>query len=562
MLFLSIVLLALAFLVGSLPLGHLLLARLGLDTRVNSAYNLGVENVLRRVGPGPALLSAALDAAKGFLAVLMTSSLSGVSGSGPELSVLAGLAAYLGHLNPPARLYGATAPRGRGNLVLLGVLAGLSVAAHLNYWYTVLPLVVYAGVLGLGGFVSVATLAGLAVFALLIGLSGLGVAAKLAALALLLSAAWRFKENIGRVLDGTEPRIGQDVPVTGKRDDVVVAAFMIHPLDLQDFWQSRRFSWMRPLVQRGVIREQTVRQMAESIRPMKVGELSGIRTTGGKEVRAYLLSSPLLPEVFRDNPELATRRAVEGARLAQELGASVFGLGAFWSVVGNKGIDVQAAVPGITVTNGGAYTSGTIKAAIPGILQHFQAEGRDLKQATAAVVGANGVVAFGIARTIAPQVRRVIMLGRDLERLERSANTLRRANKDTEIITTTDYGALREADLIFTATSDPDPVIFPQHVKPGTWIFDEGRPADVDDSVRAVPGVRIIPGGVVRPPGRMQTQVNLHFGEGAVPACLAETLIIAATGEHERKSLGAQTLTENVNFFVEQADRLGFHVVD
>ena len=134
--------------------------------------------------------------------------------------------------------------------------------------------------------------------------------------------------------------------------------------------------------------------------------------------------------------------------------------------------------------------------------------------------------------------------------------------KDTEIITTTSYDGLREAALIFTATSDPNPVIFPQHVQPGAWIFDEGRPADVDESVRTVPGVRIIPGGVVRPPGGMTSHIDLQFGEGAVPACLAETLIIAATGEHGRKSLGQQTLSENINFFVEEAHKLGFEVVD
>jgi len=84
----------------------------------------------------------------------------------------------------------------------------------------------------------------------------------------------------------------------------------------------------------------------------------------------------------------------------------------------------------------------------------------------------------------------------------------------------------------------------------------------LDDSVTQIPGVRVIPGGVVRPPGNMTSQVNLHFGEGQVPACLAETLILAATGEYDRKSLGAQTLTENINFFVEQAETLGFKVID
>lgn len=557
MAFLSVLLLGVSFVVGSLPLGYWLLSRMGVNPRVNSAYNLGVENVLRRVGPGLAVASAALDFGKGFLAVLMASSL-----GSPELCVLAALAAYLGHLNPPRFLYGNTPPRGRGNLVLLGVIAGLSVAGGLNFWLTVLPVVVYAAALGFWGYVSGATLAGLLAFAVLVALSPLGIPAKLAALGLLVAATWRFKENLGRILDGTEPRLGEDVPVAGKRPDQVVTAFMIHPMTLADFWQSPRFSWMKPLVERGVLSEASVRRLAQNIRPMKVGELRGIRTAEGKEIRCYLLSSPLLPDVFRDQPDLATRRAIEGARLAHELGAEVFGLGAFWSVVGNKGLDVQAAVPDITITNGGAYTSGTIKTAIPGILRHFEETGRDLKRATAGIVGANGVVAFGIARTIAPQVGKVIMIGRDMERLTRSANTLRRAARDTEIVATTDYSLLREADLIFSATSDPNPVIFPQHVKPGTWIFDEGRPADVDESVREVPGVRIIPGGVVRPPGSMTSNIDLQFGEGAVPACLAETLIIAATGEHQRRSLGPQTLTENINFFVEQADRLGFTVVD
>lgn len=557
MLFLAALLLLVAYLTGSAPLGQALLARAGVNVRTLNAHNLGVENVLRHLGPGLAAASAAVDFLKGFVAVLMASSL-----GEPEVTVLAALAAYLGHLYPPRPLFGAGVPRGRGNLVLLGALAGLAVTGAVPMWVTVLPLMVFAAVTGFWGYASVATLAGLLVFTLLVAALPTPVSMKLAALALLVTATWRFKEQLGRMMDGTEPRVGEDVPMAGKRSDEVVAAFMIHPMNLKDLWSAQRFAWLRPLVERGVVSEKAVRDFSNHVRPMKVGELRGIRTVDGKSVRCYLLSAPLLPDVFRDDPELATQRAIEGARLAQELGAEVFGLGAFWSVVGNKGVDVQEAVPDITITNGGAYTSGSVKAAIPGIVQHFAATGRDLKHATVGIVGANGVVAFGIARMVAPQVRKVIMIGRDMERLERTAATLRRAAKDTEIVSTTSYDTLKEADLIFSATSDPNPVIFPEHVKPGAWIFDEGRPADVHESVSLVPGVRIIPGGVVLPPGGMTSNIDLQFGDGAVPACLAETLIIAATGEHERKSLGAQTLTENINFFVEQADKLGFRVVD
>ncbi len=542
-----------AFLLGSLPLGHWLLKRRGQDSRLNSAYNLGVENVVQRVGLPVALGSAALDLAKGAASVTL------LRPRRPEEAILVGVAGYLGHLNPPKSFY---APRGRGNLVLLGMFAGLSATRQLPVSVTTLPLLAYAVTLAGSRYVSAATLAGLLTFDALVSASPLSKEAKMASKVLLLSAAWRFKENIGRVLDGTEPRLGEHVPLAGKDPDEVLAAFMIHPLNIDDFYQTPRFRWLRYVVETGLISQEQVFELATHFRPMKIAELRGIQTASGKRVRMYLLSSPLMPEMFKTRPELATERAIQGARLAQELGAEVFGLGAFWSVVGNKGLDVQAAVPDLTITNGGAYTSGTIKAAIPGILAHFEKEGRDLSQAVAAVVGANGVVAFGIARTIAPQVRKVIMLGRDLERLDRSAQTLRRANPTTEIVTTTDYAALRGAELVFTATSDPDPVIFPEHISPGTWIFDEGRPADVDEAVRDIAGVRVIPGGVVRPPGSMTTSLDLHFGEGAVPACLAETLILAATGEHQRKSLGQQTKLENINFFVEEAQKLGFEVVD
>ncbi|WP_456832213.1 glycerol-3-phosphate acyltransferase [Deinococcus sp. UYEF24] len=554
----------LALLLGSLPAGRTVLARAGLNARLNSGHNLGVSNLLYRAGL-PTLLAASLpDVLKGLLAVLLAS----LSGSS-AVSVAAGLAVYLGHLYLGhlylGRLYAARlssasgpAPRGRGLFILLGVFMGFAFGGTLPVWLGLLPILASLFALAAQRYVSLATLAGLLTFVGMTVAFPLDTGTRLAALALLLVVTWRFKEQFGRLLDSTEPRLGEPVPLVGRRRDEVVAAFMIHPLEFSHLWQAPRLAWLRPLVARGVISERLLRRVLLHVRPMKVGELTGIRTPEGLSVRCLLISVPLLPEVFHENPALATRRATEGARLAQELGAEVFGLGSFWSVVGNKGADV----PGITVTNGGAFTSGTVQASVPGILTHFAAQGRDLKRATAAVVGANGVVAFGIARTIAPQVGKLVMVGRDAARLERSATTLRRAVPGTEIVTTTAYTALKEADLIFSATSDPAPVIFPEHVKEGAWIFDEGRPADVDESVKAVPGVRVIPGGVVRPPGDMVSRIDLQFGDGQVPACLAETLIIAATGEHGRQSLGARTLSDNVQFFVREAQRLNFVVVE
>jgi acyl-phosphate glycerol 3-phosphate acyltransferase len=551
-----VLLLLLAYVVGALPLGHLLAQRRGVDLRTASPYTLGLESALKRLGLWTLLLSFLLDFLKVYLPLLLGRALG--LGLGELLAL--GVAAYLGHLYPvffrdPWPL------RAKGAGVLLGVLAALPLPPAWGMVPVALALTLYA----LTGYASLAALAlPLGLFLVLL-LGGYAPGEKLLGLLLFLLALWRYKENLGRILEGTEPKLGDPLPLPSERQ--VVCAFLIHPLTVEDFWQSPRFRWMRPLVRLGLLKQAWMERLAELFRPMKVGEVRGVRTADGREVLCHLISAPLLPHQIKAKPDLAVKRAIQGARLAKELGATVVGLGAFWSVVGEKGLKVQEAVPGIEVTNGGAYTAGTVKAAIPQILAHFAQSGKDLKRTTAAVVGANGVVAFGIARQIAPYVGKLILVGRDPERLSRAAESLRRnlerKGEAPEIAVTTDIGAIREADLVFTATSDPNPVIYPEHVKPGAWIYDEGVPPDVHESVREVPGVRVIPGGVVRLPGQARATLDLHFGApDQVPACLAETMILAAEGAFERKSLGGEVKGENIQFFVERAEALGFKVVE
>ncbi|MBS3966595.1 MAG: glycerol-3-phosphate acyltransferase [Truepera sp.] len=536
-----------SYLLGALPLGSLLIKRVtGFTPREMSAHNLGVENLMHFVGRPLALASFGLDLLKGFVALALFAG-----------SPWAAVGVYLGHLYPlPLK----ELPRGRGNGVLLGVLAGLWAFGGLSWLAAAVPVVVYAGVLALSGYVALATLAGLAALVVATVVTG-PTALAVATLLIATLALWRHKASLMRLLDQTEPKLGESLPVRARDPGVVTAAFMIHPLSLDDLWQPGSQRWLRPLYQRGLLSEATIRKLTPHFRPLKQGEIKGVRLADGRELRLMLLTGPLLPDQIRYQPEVATRMASQGARLAYELGAEAFGLGAFWSTVGNKGLDVQEAVPEIHITNGGAYTAATVKAAVPGLLASFEAEGGSLKRACAAVVGANGVVAFGVARMIAGEVAELILIGRDLERLNRSAETLRRKFPQTVVTTSTEVAACAAADLVFTATSDPAPVLFAEHVKPGAWLFDLGRPADVDDSVRRVPGVHIVPGGVVRPPGAMQSLIDLHFGDGLVPACLAETMIMTATRAFDRKSLGPQTKTADIDFYLEAGARLGFEIV-
>lgn len=554
----------LAAVVGASPTGYLVARRMrGLDIRRLSAHNLGVSAVVAAVGYPTLALVVGLDLLKGALGILVARSVDA------RATVLAASAAVvmLGHAYSPVWLVlRSTAGRMKGAIVGLGAVCALAAAGEIAAAAVVIPVAVAVITLAaprlLGkrwGYLSLATV--LAAVSLPVTLWVAAASAPFVALGAAYAAVtlWNYKEHLARIADGVEPRVGERLPVPWLEGGEAVAAFLIHPMTVSDMWEANRFRWLAPLQRRGWLSDRVVRWVARFVRPMKVDQLRDITTRDGRRARLYLIGVPLLPDQIRNEPALAVRRAAEAARLAADLGATVLGLGAYWSVVGNKGLDVAARSP-IAVTNGGAYTAGTVKMAVPLVLARLRARGVDPSRAVAAVIGANGVVGFGICRAVVEHVGRLIMIGTDLERLDRSRDLLRRRYRDAPIDVSVDLAAAREADAVFTATSEPAPVIFSEHVRSGAVIFDLGRPYDVDASVVARPDVEVIPGGVVRLPGDPRGQLDMGYGPGLVPACLAETVVLAIDGCYERASVGERTRTENIDFFVGRAAELGFEV--
>jgi len=561
---LSIVATVLAFALGGLPTGYAVGRLLrGVDLRRYSAHNLGLGTVAAAAGAHTLALAAALDLLKGGLAVAAARLL----GGGDWTLTASAAAVVAGHAYSPFWfLARPAAVRVKGVVVAAGALFGLAVLGAVQWMALAIPAVVALVTLAVPrvtgrrwGYLSLATV--LAAASLPAGLWALGGRAPYLVLGLALAIVilWNHKEHLARIADGTEPRMGERLPLPLLLGDDAVCAFLIHPMTVDDNWEAGRFRWLMPLRRRGIISDVVVRWIARFVRPMKVDDLHPVVTADGRRARVYLIGVPLLPDQIRARPRLAVRRAVQAAHLAENLGATVLGLGAYWSVVGNKGTEV-AARSGIAVTNGGAYTAGTVKMAVPVILDRLRSRGIDPADATIAVVGANGVVGFGICRQVVEHVGRLIMLGTDASRLERSRELLARRHPGARIEATTDHGVLCGADAIFTATSSPRPVIFPEHVREGCLIIDLGRPYDVDDSVKTMPGAEVIPGGVVRLPGNPSWNINLGYGPGLVPACLAETVIIALDGCTQRVSLGDRTKTENIEYLVARAAEMGFEV--
>ena len=185
-----------AYLIGSIPIGFLVARAAGaIDIRRAGSGTIGATNVLRTLGTGPAVLTLVGDIVKGYLAVRAARSIA------PEVwAAAAGTVAAIAGNCWPVFL------RFRGGK---GVATGLGAFLALIPWAVGPAAVLWIAVTAVSRYVSMASVVAclsLPVAALLLGYPRHSViAAAVAALIIV----WRHRENIARLISGTERRLGE-----------------------------------------------------------------------------------------------------------------------------------------------------------------------------------------------------------------------------------------------------------------------------------------------------------------------------------------------------------------
>ena len=187
-------LVALSYLLGSVPTGYILGWLSGIDVRTLGSGNVGATNVARVVGRGQGLLTLTADAAKGWLPIFAAQQL-GVS---LPMTLLAGAAAFLGHLYP----------------VFLGFKGGKGVATAFGVFLALAPLAtlcmigVFAVSILACRIVSLSSLAAAVSAPPILWLLGFSPMVIVLGVGIAVMIILRHRGNIGRVLAGTEPRLG------------------------------------------------------------------------------------------------------------------------------------------------------------------------------------------------------------------------------------------------------------------------------------------------------------------------------------------------------------------
>lgn len=185
--------LALGYLSGSIPFGLLLTRAAGLgDIRKIGSGNIGATNVLRTGNKKVAATTLVLDALKAAAPVLVARYF-----WGEEAAMLAAVGAFLGHCFPAWLGFKG----GKGVAVMIGSLLALAWPAGLIFCAVWLLIAFTRKISSLAALTAAATAP---IFAYLFGDTWLAVT--VVALALLLF--FQHRENIARLMAGTEPTIG------------------------------------------------------------------------------------------------------------------------------------------------------------------------------------------------------------------------------------------------------------------------------------------------------------------------------------------------------------------
>ena len=188
-----------AYLIGSIPFGFLVVKWVkGVDVRTKGSGNIGMTNVWRVAGPWWGIATLALDILKGVAAIWIA----GHFDPGDELlKVVCGLSALLGNVFPIFLKFKG----GKGIGISVGIFFSLLLPESAAGVAVFLVLLALFRMVSLGSLLGATTMMTYALFNQgLTWFSGLAIVATL-------MIWWTHRQNIKRILNGTENKIDQNI---------------------------------------------------------------------------------------------------------------------------------------------------------------------------------------------------------------------------------------------------------------------------------------------------------------------------------------------------------------
>lgn len=532
----------LAYLAGAVPFGYLAAKRQGINILAVGSGGTGATNVERALGKKWGAIIKVADAAKAALPVIIVRLVWHDIG----LATLVGCFAILGHCKS---LFIPGFRGGKGVACLLGVaLATFPLQALVSYmaWELFKKVSRYVS---LSSMLASCTMAGL------VAMGPNPLITKVIFVALALYVIARHKENITRLLAGTEPKIKPSVKTIG---------FTVNSeTEDPEYYRSKLgkrflpfvpYSWLERLIS-----DQAMEWLRQRVHYVGMGKVRGLQDKTGQNVEMRFVATTSTAQEMVLNEVVARNTIIEMIlRYTRKKGIRFWGLGGFTSIITDGG---KALLPALSlcdahVTSGNSLTTYN---AFETLLRLAEAAGYDMRMETVVVIGGGGSIGKALAAMLARFARRVILVGRPGSDLSNAVAAIGCENVEWHPDL---QEALRESRLVVSvasATGDMD--IDPEWFSMGSIVVDVSRPRSMGDRLACRRDVLVVAGGIyLLPEGAINTfNFGLHPRE--VLACMAETMVLAMQGQDsENHSLGKDLDPEFALQVGAWAHELGFRL--
>jgi predicted amino acid dehydrogenase len=313
----------------------------------------------------------------------------------------------------------------------------------------------------------------------------------------------------------------------------IAFAFIGHPRTLSDIPRKFPFAGLLPPhVVEGWFRYQW---------PFVASYITGLTLPNGRPATGAMLIAPLTTEQMIRNPRLARQRVWQTVRLAEKMGATIAGLGAFTSIVTRDGQDLQGKVR-LGLTTGNAQSAAI---AVQNVLQAAAQTNLSLPHAVVAIVGGAGSVGSACSKILARFVGTLLIIDIKKDALQSLLSELGEQPSVIKGMTTLDE--VPKADVVIATTNNPYILVTADHLKSGAIVIDAAQPKNVSEDVPLQrPDVLVIESAVVRTPD-VDVHFDLDLGLNEALGCLSETMILTAIGWNGHYSLGKANLSQTAH---------------
>jgi fatty aldehyde-generating acyl-ACP reductase len=287
------------------------------------------------------------------------------------------------------------------------------------------------------------------------------------------------------------------------------------------------------------------------------------RSRSGAQAHGLYIDSFIPPDRLDAAFIQENLRRVRGATAcAIKTRAKIVSLGGFSSILIEGNFDMIPGRGDTVFTTGNSLTVAFIVSGIRRMCEH---KGRDLRDATVLIVGATGDVGSGCARCLLPLVSRMILCGRNMERLQRLEKELERHGVQVDVAPNI-FKLPARPDVVVCCASLPSPSLLLGELAPDALVCDAGYPKNLAP-LGNKNGIKVFYGGLGQVSAGMTFApevggvLNRHPFPDVVHGCLLEGMTLALERRFEPFSEGRGFITpERVEEMEKMADRHGIRL--